>query len=137
MQLTRFDRWLLESFAQETHIYTLSPAASLPKGIREVPMQDTPGRRYQHHYIARSESAAHHLITTLRESGQMFSTQVVDRHRWYTPFIAPRGKSVTWRMVWILLTCVSVFYGTMFLRSLFTDPLFMENVKDAINIMKQ
>ncbi|WAC21562.1 hypothetical protein OVA24_09215 [Luteolibacter sp. SL250] len=137
MQLTRFDRWLLESFIQETHIYTLSPPASVPRGIRELPMPDTPGRRYQHHFVARSEGAANRLITTLRENGQMFSTQVVDRQCWYTPFIAPKGKSVTWRLVWILLTCVGLFYATMFLRYLLTNPEFIGNLKDAIKILSE
>jgi hypothetical protein len=137
MQLTRFDRWLLESFVQETHIYTLSPPEHLPRGIKDVPLADTPGRRFQHHYVARSESAANRLITTLRQNGQMFSTQVVDRQSWYTPFIAPKGKSVTWRVVWIILTCIGLFYATMFLRHLLTDPDFIENVKDAIKILKQ
>ncbi|RYD38013.1 MAG: hypothetical protein EOP87_02385 [Verrucomicrobiaceae bacterium] len=136
MQLTRFDRWLLESFVQETHIYTLSLPASVPSGIVELPMPDMPGRRFQHHFVARSESAADRLITTLREGGQMFSTQVVDRRTWYTPLIAPKGKSVTWRVVWIILTGVGLFYVTMFLRYLLGNPAVMENLRDAVETLK-
>jgi len=137
MQLTRFDRWLLESFVQETHVYTLSEPVSVPRGIREIPMPDTPGRRYQHHYVASSEGAANRLIATLREHGQMFSTQVVDRQRWYTPFIAPKGKSVTWRLVWIFLTCLGLFYATVFLRHLLTNPEFIKNLEDTIKLLKE
>jgi len=136
MQLTRFDRWLLESFIQETHIFTLSTPEKVPRGIREIPMRDTPGRRFQHHYVSRSERRTNQFIASLRENGQMFSTQVSDRSTWYAPLIAPKGKSVTWRMVWIVITCVGVFYATMYFRSLWSSPQFQENLKDAREVLK-
>lgn len=136
MQLTRLDRWLLESFVQETHIYTLSPPASLPSGIREIPMPDAPGRRFQHHFVARNGRAAERLIATLRQAGQMFSTQVVERHSWYSPLIAPKGRSATWRVVWIMLTCIGLFFTTMYFRSLWNNPEFMENLRDAKEVLK-
>lgn len=136
MQLTRFDRWLLESFIQETHIYTLSPPPSLPRGIREIPMPENPSRRYQHHFASRKGKATNKLIAMLRQSGQMFSTQVVERPVWYAPFIAPKGRSVTWRLVWGVLTCIGVFWVTIYLKGLWDNPEFRNNLIDAKKVLE-
>lgn len=96
MQLTRFDRWLREKYVYETHIHTLRPAEVLPKGIRVVDLPEVPGKRFRHLYIAASSKLADALISELKANGQMYSAQVVDRKAWYVPFIAPKGKSLTW-----------------------------------------
>jgi hypothetical protein len=105
MQLTPFDRWLLEVFVYETHIQTLSPAESIPKGIRAVELPDSPMQRYRYLYIARKSSDAEVLIQQLRENTQMFATEIVERKNWYNPIIAPKDKSFTWR---VLSTAVMV-----------------------------
>jgi hypothetical protein len=99
MQLTRFDRWLREKFVYETHIYTLRPPQSLPPQIRAEDLPDEPGKRFKHRFITSNSRAADELIQLLKSNSQMFSTQIVDRHRWYTPIIAPQGKSFTWSLI--------------------------------------
>ena len=95
MQLTRFDRFLREKFVYQTHIQTLRPVEELPKGVRAVDLPDAPGKRYKHLYVAKSTKAADALINYLKENGQMYTTQVIDRDSWFVPFIAPKEKSVT------------------------------------------
>lgn len=136
MQLTRIDRWLLESFAQETHVYTLRPATNVPHGVREVALPDMPGRRFQHHYIASDPKAADHLIAGLRNDGMTFSTQVTDREAWYVPLIAPKGKSITWRIVWSIIMVISLGYGGMFVKGLWDNPTVRENVREAAKLLK-
>lgn len=136
MQLTRLDRWLLEEFVHETHIYTLSPPSSIPAGVRELPKPDSPGTRFQHHFIARRSKPAEALVAVLKQNGQMFSTQILDRRAWYVPWIAPRGKSVTWRLVGIVTLCLSGAGLTSCLRYLWSNPELRENILDAIKTLK-
>lgn len=136
MQLTRFDRWLLEEFVHETHIYTLRAPASVPRGVREVPLPDTPGRRFQHHFIATNVKAADSFIAILREGGLMFSTHVTERRAWYVPIIAPKGRSVTWRVIWIIMIIIGSLTATNYLHQLWSNPEIRENFRDAIKILK-
>jgi len=136
MQLTRFDRWLLEEFVLETHIYTLSKPPTIPRGIREIPVPDTPGRRFQHHFVASNSRSTDALVAVLKTSGQMFSTQVIDRKAWYVPFIAPKGKSLTWRLVWIFSIASSLIFGINYLSQFWNDPVLRKNFMDAIETFK-
>lgn len=136
MQLTRLDRWLQEEFVHETHVYTLSPPPSLPRGVREVPVPQVEGRRYNHHLVASNPRAALSLATLLKENGQMFSSTVVNRPAWYVPFIAPVGKSVTWRCVWIVFSCISVFALTIYVHRFWSDESFRANFIEAIKTLR-
>ena len=136
MQLTRFDRWLLEEFVHETHLYTLRPPSAVPKTIREVPVPDTPGRRFQHHFIAKNTKAADAFIAGLREAGLMFSTHISESRAWYVPLIAPKGRSVTWRVAWIIVAVIGTLTATSGLRRLWSNPEFQKNLHESIEILK-
>lgn len=136
MQLTRFDRWLIEEFVHETHIHTMSPPSSLPKGVREIPVPDTQGRRFRYHYVAFNPRTARLLADTLKENGQLFSTHVANRRAWYVPFIAPNGKSVTWRWIWIVVISIASFFGTLYLNKLWSDEGFRKNFFESIKTLQ-
>lgn len=136
MQLTRFDRWLREKFVYETHIHTLRPPEQIPQGIRMVPIPDVPGRRYKHLFVAGSSRLADEMIGMLRENSQMYTTQIVDRTGWYVPFIAPKGKSVTWWLFSAVIICISAFGVLMYLKGLAEDPEFRKNFMEAVKLFK-
>ena len=136
MQLTRFDRWLREKFVYETHIHTLSPPESIPAGVRAVARPALAGERYKHLFVARNSKAAATLIRRLKENNQMYTTRVVDRDAWFVPFIAPKGKSVTWWLFSLVVILASLFFVLLYLRSLVEDPEFRRNFMEAIEIMK-
>lgn len=136
MQLTRFDRWLREKYVYETHIHTLRPPESLPKGIRPVPIPDVPGKRYKHLFVARSSKAADVLLEQLKQNGQMYTTQVVDRKCWYVPFIAPKTKSVTWWLFSTTVIAISLIFALIYLKGLTEDPVFRKNFMEALEILK-
>jgi len=136
MQLTRFDRWLREKYVYETHIQTLRPAEQIPRGIKVVDLPEAPGRRYKHLYIANRNKPADELISLLKENGQMYTTKVLDRDKWYVPYIAPKNKSVTW---WVFSTAVitfSVISTLLYLRTFADDPEFRKNFVEAFNLFK-
>ena len=136
MQLTRFDRWLREKFVYETHIHTLRPPEAVPEGVRMIDLPDAPGKRYKHLFIADSSRAADALIRQLKESSQMYTTQIIDRKSWYVPFIAPKNKSVTWWLVSVLIFSVSAIFVLLYVKSLVDDPEFRKNFFDALEILK-
>ena len=136
MQLTRFDRWLLEKYVYETHIHTLRPPESLPVGIQTREIPDVPGKRYKHLFVANRSSAADELIALLKANSQMYTTQIVDRDDWYVPFIAPKGKSVTWWLFSVLLISISVFVALIYLKSLTEDPEFRKNFMEALKLFR-
>lgn len=136
MQLTRFDHWLREKYVYETHIHTLRPPESLPRGIRPVPIPDVPGKRYKHLYVAKNAKAADALISRLKQSGQMYTTQVVDKKRWYVPFIAPKNKSLTWWIFSTVIILVSVVSAVLYVIKLFENPKLRENFMDALKILQ-
>ena len=136
MQLTRFDRWLREKWVYETHIHTLRPPESLPRGVREVPIPDIPGKRYKHLFVAKSSKLADQLILQLKENSQMYTTQVVDRTGWYVPFIAPKDKSVTWWVISTALILVGIFFTLLYLKGFVEDANFRKNFADALKLFK-
>jgi hypothetical protein len=136
MELTRFDRWLRERFVYETHIYTLRLPESVPAGVIAEELPDSPGRKFKHRFILRSDSAVKALIEQLRDGNQMFTTRVVDREAWYVHLIAPQGKSVTWWLVWLVFTMVGVFGLVHLGRLAWANPELRKNVTEAIEILK-
>ena len=136
MQLTRFDRWLREKFAYETHIQTLRLPDQIPPGIKVVDLPDIPGKRYKHLLIARKTKDAEALIAILRENSQMYSTQIIERDTWLAKIAAPEEKSLTWWSIsWIIILTGS-FYAIMYVVGLLRDPEMQENLKGAIEILK-
>ena len=136
MQLTRFDRWLRETFVYETHIQTLRPPETIPDGMREVEVPDVPGKRYKHLFVTGSSRVADELISQLRENSQMYTTQIVDREAWYVPFIAPKNKSVTWWLISMIVISISLFFFLLYVKGLINDPDFRKNALEALKLFK-
>ena len=136
MQLTRLDRWLRERFVYETHIYTLRLPECIPAGVIAEELPDSPGRKFRHRFILRSDSAVAALIEQLRDGNQMFTTRVVDREAWYVPLIAPQGKSITWWFIWLAITLVVVFTLVHLGRTAWANDELRMNVLEAIEILK-
>ncbi|WP_035606652.1 hypothetical protein [Haloferula sp. BvORR071] len=136
MQLTRLDRYLRERFVYETHIYTLRLPASIPAGAIAEELPDSPGRKFRHRFILRSDKAVSALISELRDGNQMFTTRVVDREAWYVPLIAPNGKSVTWWLIWASLAIVATF-GLVYLGNmLWANEELRKNAAEALKLFK-
>lgn len=135
MQLTRFDRWLREKFVYQTQIHTLRPPASLPAGVKAIKTHDVAGKRYKYLYVSNKAKAANSLILQLKEAGQMYTTQIVDRDRWYVPFIAPKTKSVTWWCVSTIFIIVTLCVLLTVASRLAADPEFRKNLADAFDFL--
>lgn len=137
MQLTRFDRWLREKFVYQTQIHTLRPLESLPSGVRAVKKSNIIGLRYKHLYVANKAKAADALVAKLKESGHMYTTQVVDRKRWYVPIIAPKAKSLTWWIMSMLLSLVLVLLVLLSLNTLLSNPEMKKNLLESLDILRE
>ena len=122
MQLTRFDRWLRERYVYETHIYTLSPPSRLPNGFKEIRKEFSPASHYKHLFITHDAKAADELIRQLKANNQKFSTRIIDRDKWYVPFLAPKGKSVTWSIVLMILGSIASGFIVHLVTKVATSP---------------
>ena len=136
MQLTRFDRWLRENFAYETHIKTLRPPESVPKGIRAIQLPDVPGVRHKHLFIARSTRSADEFISSLKDANLMFFTSVEDRTSWLARFVAPKNKSITWQFVWLVFASISLYFIGTALYALLSQPDVQKMILEAIEVFK-
>ncbi len=136
MQLTRLDRWLREKFVHETHVYTLRLPEEIPAGVLVEELPDVPGRKFKHRFIARKEATVEALLAALKENNQMFTTRVVDRQAWYVPIVAPKDKSVTWWLIWLILTAIGGLTLAHFGRMLWANEEFRLNLFEAFEILK-
>lgn len=136
MQLTRFDRWLRETFVHEIQIQTLSPVDPLPKGIRRLP-DDTTGKRYKYFYLATSTAASDRLTQQLKHNNQMYQMHVTDRDAWFVPIIAPKNKSITWWVFSMTIICIASFLILSYLKTLIDDPIFRKNFMESLDILKK
>ena len=136
MQLTRLDRYLRSRFVYETHIYTLRLPASIPAGTIAEELPESPGRKFKHRFILRSDKAVQELIEELRSANQMFTTRVVDREAWYVPLLAPNGKSVTWWRVWACFTAMGVFGLIHVAKIAWANEELRKNVSEAMKILQ-
>ena len=136
MQLTRLDRYLRSRFVYETHIYTLRLPASIPAGTIAEELPESPGRKFKHRFILRSDKAVQELIEELRSANQMFTTRVVDREAWYVPLLAPNGKSVTWWLVWACVTAMGVFGLIHVAKIAWANEELRKNVSEAMKILQ-
>lgn len=136
MQLTPFDRWLKVKFAQEMHILTLRPVEKTPRGMKRIDLPQKPGRRFNYLYKSRKPKVVDKFLTALKNENQMFSTSVVDRDTWLAQFVAPEGKSPTWYLVSVIFLMAALAPVVSWLRDLIRDPKFMENFREAVEIMK-
>lgn len=115
---------------------TISAPTVVPKGIRSSQLPDIPGRRYKHLFIARKNKAAEALLRQLKEDGQMFKTQIVDKKSWYVPLLAPKNKSVTWFIFTVAFVFISAFGILTYLAFLARNPEFRQNFSEALEILK-
>jgi hypothetical protein len=136
MQLTRFDRWLRKRFVHETHIYTMRPPEEIPRGLIADTLPDTPGRQFRHRYIARQPELATRFVEFLKSHNMMFTTRVVDRSAWYVPLLAPRGKSLTYWIAWVLVGASAALTIGVGVRKLWAIPEFRENLADAVRVLQ-
>ncbi len=136
MQLTRLDRWLREKFVHETHVYTLRLPEEIPAGVLVEELPNIPGRKFKHRFIARKAATVEALIAALKENNQMFTTRIVDRQAWYVPIVAPKDKSVTWWLIWLVVTAGAGLCFSRLGRMLWANDEFRQNLFEAFDILK-
>lgn len=132
MQLTRFDRWLRDSFVNETHIRTLRAPDSIPKDVQSVELPEKPGARFKHLFIIRNPKTADAFISSLKDGNFMFSTTIEDRKAWHVSIIAPKNRSFTWRIVWLALAISASGLIVHMYRSISHDSELLKILSDSL-----
>lgn len=136
MQLTSFDRWLRERFAYETQVQTLRLPDHVPPGVKIIELPEAPGKRYKYMFLVRRPKAADKLFQILKENGQMYETQIIDRKGLFVSIFCPKDKSFSWRIISSVVIATIVFFALMYVKSLLEDPETMKNLREALDILK-
>ena len=104
MQQTRLDNWLRRRFSLETHVFTFTMPASLPRRARIRKVDPGRGGHYQFEAIIRRQRDVDALLASLKKERQNYSTKVVTRRGFLArTFDPPGGQSFTYRLIWFFL----------------------------------
>lgn len=137
MQLTKFDRWLKERFIYETHIFTMRlPEDPLPRGVKVDELDENEHGAHRYMLTIASNATAERVIDQLKENHLMHKTHLVEGRHWYNAFIAPQGKSFTYR--WIIRV-IGVLMLASFFWSIYTlmqNQDWMKTIKETIKDFK-
>ncbi|MBK1830359.1 hypothetical protein JIN77_06460 [Verrucomicrobiaceae bacterium R5-34] len=137
MQLTKFDRWLKESFIYETHIFILRrPEFKLPSGVKISELDQGASGDYRFRLRIKNNKKADQTLALLKEHQLMCATHVVEGRHWYNKRIAPEGKSFTYQ--WILrgITSVLILCAAYGVYVLFQNPQLISTIQDTLNELK-
>lgn len=136
MQLTPLDRWLREKFSYETHIQVLRLPESIPRSIKVVELPDIPGRRFQYLLVGQKNEHINKLIDELKECGQMYHIQVIERDSMLGKLCNPKERSITWFIIsWIVII---IFFSVVgyWVAQILKNPEIQKHIQDSIRMIK-
>ena len=94
-------------------IYTMRlPEVALPSGVCVEELEDSPTRKYRYRLIVNADRDVDTVLSTLKESNQMFATRIEETNPWYRKIVDPEGKSFFFRALWAGFALSSAF-GTL------------------------
>jgi len=138
MQLTKFDRWLKESFIYETHIFTLRlPDFKLPRGVSVSELDQNTAGDYRFRLLIKNNKIADKTLTLLKENSLMCATHIVEGKHWYNRRIDPEGKSFTYQWILRCMTGVAILSAMIGIYILLQNPELISTVKDTLNELKR
>ena len=137
MQLTKFDRWLKESFIYETHIFTLRlPDDQFPRGVKVKPIDQQKSGDYKYRLVVKSAKVADRLLEQLKSNHIMYATRVIEGRHIYNGFLAPDGKSFTFQWIFRVLGLFCLLSFVWFLLQLGENREFMSLLNDTLQDLK-
>ncbi len=103
MQQTPFDQWLRRKFLYVTQIY----CNTLPEGLpSELPIEEAgeeSGGRFRYTMTTRDEEIVAETVECFRMQTITYTSRVYDRDVWFAKYLNSRQKSMTFRVVWLLI----------------------------------
>jgi hypothetical protein len=60
----------------------------------------------------------------------------VNRKAWFVPILAPKDKSLTWTLTWIVLGGISSYAVITYLIGLLSRPEIWKMISESIEILK-
>lgn len=115
MQQTRLDNWLRRRFSLETHFFTFTIPASLPKRAKVRKVDPGRGGSYQFETIVRRQKDIEALLASLKQGQQAYSTKVINRKGFLAKICdPPGGQSFTFRLIWFLIMAIIIVAAIVF-----------------------
>ncbi len=136
MQLTPFDRWLREKYSYETHIQVLRLPEYVPRGIKVIELPDIPGKRFQYLLVGHKAPQINRLIDELKEGGQMYHIQVVERDTRIAKLCNPKQRSITWFTISWAVIFVIFSVVAYWVAQILKNPEIQQHIQDSIRSIK-
>lgn len=135
--LTVIDHWLRQNFLLETHIYTMRLPEQVPNGVRVQELPESATKRYRYRLVTSKPRITDKLVKNLKESGLLFTTQVVELNTWFRPIIAPKGKSFVFNVFWLFSFIFVILGSVRLVNKMRANEEFMAQMKEAIGILTE
>lgn len=122
MQQTKLDRWLQNTFVNETVVLTVRQPPVIPKGIKVHELPQSLNNSFRYKMIVRKKKDIDAILSALKEKSQTFTTRVQHRSGLAARYFAnPSGKSFS-----ITLLGASLGASFMFLVVIFFPDILIE-----------
>lgn len=130
---TKFDRWLIETFIYEHHIRVVRLPEKIPSGVT---VSEIRAQQYHFLLVAKNSKKADHLIEYLTDTGSVFSTKIVEGQHWYNRIIFNKSKSFTFKLIWLAVLFIVLYYGYLKFSVFSESDLFIELKATVTELLK-
>lgn len=125
---TKFDRWLIEKFVYEHHIFTMQPPQCLPKRFKSI--KAPAGSKYPFLLKIRNKKHAEICLAKLTEAGTVYYTKIHERNGPLNWLIYNKKKSFSYRVFWWVVVIVGVGYLALKINN-FMQTDTWEDIKES------
>lgn len=110
MQQTKLDRWLQNTFVNETLIMTVREPPIVPKGIKLLELPQKINNNFRYQMVVRKQEDVDAILAALKEKSQTFTTRVQHRRGLAARYFSnPNGKSFSITLLAAILGAALVF----------------------------
>ena len=115
MQQTKIDRWLQNTFVNETLVMTVKEPPYVPRGIKLEAIPQSINHNFRFRMIVRDTGELEKVITELKKRSQTYTTRVQHRKGLAMRLFAnPSGKSFSISLTGAILGAILMFLVVIF-----------------------
>lgn len=115
MQQTKLDRWLQNTFVNETLVLTVREPPVVPTGIKLLELPQSLNNSFRYKMIVRKKKDIDVILAALKEKSQTFTTRVQHRPGLAARFFSnPSGKSFSITLLGAILGAAFMFTVVIF-----------------------
>lgn len=122
MQQTKLDRWLQNTFVNETLIMTVREPPVIPKGIKLLDLPQSLNSNFRYKMIVRKQQDVDAILNALKKNSQTFTTRVQHRPGLAARYFSnPSGKSFSINLLGAFLGALFMFTAVIFFPAILIE----------------